>query len=99
MKHFWYLVPVVSATVLLFASWQANAAENGEAIYKEKCAMCHGADGSGQTGMGKRLKLRDLKSPEVQKATDAQLFALIAHGKSPMPAFQQSLGKEKIDAF
>src|SRR5258706_2509401 len=34
------------------------------AVYKAKCAGCHGADGSGQTAMGKAMKLRDLGSAE-----------------------------------
>lgn len=92
------LVPVVSAGLLCLSAWPAAAAGNGEAIYKQRCAGCHGADGSGQTTMGKMFKLRDLKSPEVQAMTDAQLRAMIAHGKGKMPAFQSSLKPEQIDA-
>jgi mono/diheme cytochrome c family protein len=39
---------------LLFAvalmSGMALAAEDGAAIFKAKCAMCHGADGAGKSG-------------------------------------------------
>jgi mono/diheme cytochrome c family protein len=46
--------------------------------------------------MGKMLKLRDLRSPDVQKMSDAQLSDLIAKGKGKMPAYQTSLGADKI---
>jgi mono/diheme cytochrome c family protein len=53
--------------------------------YKAKCASCHGLDGSGNTPLGKKLQLKDLRSPEVQKMTDAQMNALITKGKGKMP--------------
>jgi cytochrome c len=45
MKRFIVLLFVVS----LFAG-MAFAAEDGAAIYKAKCAMCHGPDGAGKSG-------------------------------------------------
>lgn len=51
-------------------------------IYKAKCAMCHSADGSGNSPMGKTLKIRDLRSPDVQKQSDAQLSEIISKGKA-----------------
>jgi hypothetical protein len=48
--------------------------------------------------MGKVFKLRDLKSDEVQKMTDSELFDIIAKGKGKMPAYQNNLGHEKIHA-
>ena len=50
--------------------------------------MCHGADGSASTGMGKSMGLKPLSSPEVQKMSDADLAALITNGKGKMPAYQ-----------
>lgn len=69
----------------------------GEATYKSKCAMCHGPDGSGDTMMGKKMKLKDLRSPEVQKQTDGEIATVIAKGKSPMMAYEKQLDKAKID--
>jgi len=60
-------------------------AADGAALYKTKCAACHGADGSGQTPVGKSLKLQDLRSPEVQKLSDADLTKLLTEGKGKMP--------------
>jgi mono/diheme cytochrome c family protein len=72
---------------------------DGAATYKAKCAMCHGPDGAGQTTMGKNLKLRDLRSAEVQKQTDAELVKWITDGKGKMPAYKGKLTPAEIDAL
>lgn len=74
----------------------AKPAESGAAIYKRLCAGCHGPDGAGATTMGKMFKLRDLRSADVQKMTNAQLADLIAKGKGKMPAYEKSLGTDRI---
>jgi mono/diheme cytochrome c family protein len=62
------------------------AAQDGPTLYKTKCAMCHGADGKGETPIGKKLNIRDLGSPEVQKQTDAELTTIISKGKGSHPS-------------
>ena len=81
---------------LLFAVALPMAAfADGAATYKTKCAPCHGPDGSGQTPVGKNLKVRDLRSPEVQKLTDAEITKVLADGKGKMPASKLSAGDMK----
>ena len=41
---------VLTVIALLSMSCVAWAAEDGAAIYKSKCAMCHGPDGAGKVG-------------------------------------------------
>jgi len=72
------------------------AAQDGPTLYKTKCAMCHGADGKGETPMGKKLNVRNLGSPEVQKQTDAELTTIISKGKGKMPPFEGKLTAEQI---
>ena len=84
--------------ILLFALF-ADVAIDGAPIYKANCAMCHAADGSGQTPTGKAMKVRDLRSPEVQKRSDQELAAVIANGKQKMPAYKAKLGTADIDAL
>ena len=43
---------VLVASLALASS--AFAGADGAAVFKAKCAMCHGADGTASTGMGKR---------------------------------------------
>ena len=68
-------------------------------LYQTKCAACHGADGSGNTTVGKALKLTDIRDPEAQKMSDADLTTLIAKGKDKMPANEKSLKPEQIKAL
>ena len=89
----------IIAVVLVLAFPAALMAADGAALYKAKCAMCHGADGAGQTGMGKSMKLRDLGSPEVQAQSDKELYDWTADGKGKMPAYKSKLSKEEIDAL
>jgi len=71
-------------------------ASGGKAVFGTKCAVCHGQDGSGNTPTGKNLKIKDLRSAEVQHMSDADLTNLIAKGKGKMPAYEKSLGADKI---
>jgi cytochrome c6 len=71
------------------------AADNA-AVYKAKCSACHGPDGSGQTTMGKKMNLRDLRSPDVQKQTNAELTKIITDGKNKMPAYKTKLTEAEI---
>jgi len=61
-------------------------AANGAAIFKAKCASCHGADAGGDTAMGKKHNIPDLRSPAVQDLTDAELATVIADGKPNGPS-------------
>jgi cytochrome c553 len=63
------LATLVTAIVL----WGTTAAAQDAATYKAKCATCHGADAKGETPVGKKMGIKDLASPEVQKMSDAEL--------------------------
>ena len=90
-----FVFTVVLGTV--FAALTAPlAAANGADTFKAKCAMCHGADASGNTPMGKQLNTPDLRSPQVQKLSDNELTAIITDGKPPMPAFGKTLSAGDI---
>src|SRR5713226_6314099 len=86
---------IVAAAILVLVSallaGGSPTAGSGESTYKAKCAVCHAANGSGDTSMGKKMKLRDLRSPEVQKQTDSELSDVIAKGKGKMPAYAKQL--------
>ena len=75
------------------------AGADAAATYKAKCASCHGADGSGSTPTGKKLKLLDQRSADVQKLTDDQLYAIVAKGKGKMPGYEKTLGAATCKAL
>lgn len=86
---------LASAFGLMFA--MSATADDAAGTYKAKCAACHGADGSGNTAVGKSLKLRDLRSADVQKQTDQELTAMITNGKGAMPAYKDKLTGDQIN--
>ncbi|MEA2235317.1 MAG: cytochrome c6 [Thermoanaerobaculia bacterium] len=92
------LFAILTAAVIVIVP-AALAAADGAATYKAKCAMCHGPDGSGATPMGKSMKLRDLRSPEVRKQTDAELAKITTDGKGKMPAYKGKLTDAEISAL
>lgn len=77
----------------------AAFADDAAALFKSKCAMCHGADGSGDTPAGKSMKARDLRSAEVQKQSGEDLEKTINNGKGKMPAYKGKLKEAEIDAL
>lgn len=63
-----------------------GASSQGASLFQSKCVMCHGADGGGNTPVGKAMNIPDLRSPQVQKQSDVQLAEIISKGKGKMPA-------------
>lgn len=87
---------LTGAMVCVF-SLPARAQGNGEKLYNaNKCASCHGPDGSANVPAGKALKARDFHSPDVQGQSDADLAAVIASGKNKMPAYGKQLKPAEI---
>jgi cytochrome c6 len=85
----------LSLTATLVASFVLVANANAHAApanpYVEKCLMCHGATGHGDTPAGKALGAHALNSPDVIKQSDTDLLAVITKGKGKMPAFAGKL--------
>jgi len=95
MKTVLKAILAVLAFAMVFSTWAL--ADSGADTFKAKCAMCHGADGKGDTGMGKTLKIRDLGSADVQSQSDADLAKIITDGKGKMPKYDGKLTKDQID--
>lgn len=66
-------------------------------LFKSKCVMCHGPDGTG-SAMGQKFGVKSYKSPEIQKQSDAELKNAITNGKGKMPAYK-SLTPEQVDGL
>ena len=94
MKSLMKAVLTVLAFALMFSTW--SFADGGADTFKSKCAGCHGADGKGDTGMGKAMKLRDLGSADVQSQSDADLTGIITNGKNKMPKYDGKLTADQI---
>jgi len=84
--------------IVLFGVMATAAFADGAATYKAKCALCHGANGGGDTPSGKAMKVKDLRSDAVQKQTDIELTKTISGGKGKMPAYGKQLTEPDIAA-
>jgi mono/diheme cytochrome c family protein len=74
----------------------ALAQDDSAKTFKTNCVQCHSANGSGDSVAGKALKAKDLRSPEVQKQTNAELTEIISKGKNKMPAFGEKIKPEDM---
>jgi cbb3-type cytochrome c oxidase subunit III len=73
-----------------------------QVVYIENCARCHGADGRGQTPMGKvfgATNLADAHWWKKERVSEKRLTASIRDGRGQMPAFGKKLSKEDIAAL
>ena len=89
------------SVVLIFGAGPQHvaAASEIEKVYQANCSGCHAADASGNSPGAKLLHVRDLRSPEVRKKSDAELTRIIGKGTSKMPGFENSLGRQKVHAL
>ena len=60
------------------------AQSGGEATYKAKCQMCHGATGTPSAGMAKATGIKPVSDPDIRKLTADQMFAAVKNGKGKM---------------
>lgn len=66
---------------ILAASAVSAWAADGKAFYDKDCAKCHGADGKGETKMGKKLGAKDYTDAKVQaELTDDQAIKAVKEG-------------------
>ena len=86
-----FFVLCFAATAVL----QAADSAAGKAAYDKACKSCHGADGAPNPSIAKMMKvdnMRDLKSPDVQAASDDDLKKDITEGKGKMKAVPAAAG-------
>jgi mono/diheme cytochrome c family protein len=93
---------VMLAAVLSMSS-AAGFAQSGEATYKAKCQMCHGATGLADSGAGKAMKVKPATDPDVKKMSEADMIAATKNGMGKMTAFKDKLSdvqiKDAVDYF
>lgn len=78
----WLAAPLLAAATMAGAA-PAPAALDGQALYHEKCFMCHGPG-----GMGTGLLARRVQPAELAKRTNltrAQIIAVVRSGLNNMP--------------
>lgn len=70
----------ITIAMLTVSACSVRAAD-AKALYEKDCAKCHGADGKGDTKMGKKSGAKDYSDPKVQDALkDDAAFKAIKEG-------------------
>jgi mono/diheme cytochrome c family protein len=76
----------------------AEIVSQGQQVFVESCALCHGGDGRGQTSIGRHMDphAMDLHSAHVQHWSDGELFWIIRNGVrlTGMPSWQSSISDD-----
>jgi mono/diheme cytochrome c family protein len=68
---------IILSAVVTFAVAFTVAAQDGKALYDKECAKCHGANGNGDTKMGKKLGAKDYTKEAID---DAKAFKATKEG-------------------
>ncbi len=95
---------IVLGVALLIAGGVSVKAADAKAIWEKDCAKCHGADGKGDTKMGKKVEVKDLTDAKVQaELKDEKMAKAIKEGvkdgdKTRMKAFSD-LSDDEVKAL
>jgi cytochrome c6 len=93
---------VLLITVCLAAGALAARAADAKENWEKQCQKCHGADGKGQTAMGKKFKIKDYTDAKVQASMkDEEILKTIKEGKKEgdktlMKAYADVLSEAEI---
>jgi len=76
-------------------------AEEGQAVYVDRCELCHGRAGApGPTVPSGARPPRDLGDPAFQRAvSDAELQTALRHGRRGMPALEPPVDASELPAL
>ena len=96
---------VVLAVALFAASAVCGFSADAKANFEQHCVKCHGADGKGDTKMGKKLEVRNYSDAAVKasikddEALKALKEGLTKDGKNLMKAFSPALTDDELKAL
>lgn len=97
---------IIAALVGLGMTVGSSAiAEDAKVLYTKECAKCHGADGKGETKMGKKAGCKDYTDAKVQaELKDDKAIKAIKEGmkdgdKEVMKSFADKLSDDEIKAL
>ena len=97
MTHHLALVAALGLSVGAAHAQLSADATHGKEIFESKCSICHSADttdkkiGPGLKGLYARGTMAD-----GSKVTDESVTERIVNGKTPMPAFKDTLSPAEI---
>ena len=115
IRGLWKGVVIGSAVFLLLIAWVVPEISGGtlqrrlskrekrvNELYNRNCARCHGADGRGDTPLGRTFSAPNFTDPEwwtknPKLSHPRTMRAVIVRGKGGMPAFGKKLTSSEIN--
>ncbi|MGA8041756.1 MAG: cytochrome c [Terracidiphilus sp.] len=82
--------------VASLAAGTGFAQSSGEALYKAKCQMCHGAKGMADTSAAKAMKVKPVTDPEVKGFTEAKMIEAVENGMGKMQPYKGKLTDAQV---
>jgi cytochrome c6 len=93
-------LPVLLSPVMSASATFRVPAEDGAALFSQKCALCHGKDGKGQPQWRAKGQPDFTDAHFQSSVTDQQISDVIHNGKGKfMPSFKTKLSDEQITAL
>lgn len=95
-------IKITAVGALFLAAAVFSHAATAQENWENDCAKCHGADGKGQTKIGKKLKLKDYTDASVQAAmTDEEMLkaindGIVENGKEKMKPFKAAYSAAEV---
>jgi cytochrome c6 len=89
------------ALVTALAATSRDAAAqgpDGQAVYKQQCATCHGAAGVPAPAMAKALAIPTLDAAFLAKVSSDSIMAVVKNGAGKMKGFKDKLSADQIAA-
>ena len=97
------LAAVALVAVFFGLAWAAASPQEkreAAALFKDKCASCHGKDGRAKTFKAKFNGARDLTDARWHdEVTDERVFNSITNGRGKMPAFGKKLTDAEVESL
>jgi mono/diheme cytochrome c family protein len=94
------VVWLLSTGGMHFALGATEDVEKGQAIYQKHCLACHGAQGRGETPMGKALNppATNFGTLQYKKKADEELLAILRNGvdRTAMRAWDKTLSEQEM---
>ena len=96
---------ILLAVAFFIAAMTSMRAAEVKENWEKHCQKCHGADGKGQTKMGRQSGVKDYTDPKVQaKLKDENAIKIIKEGivekdKKKMDPYKDKLTDEEIKAL
>jgi mono/diheme cytochrome c family protein len=87
---------VAAVLMMGLAGSVSFAQSSAEALYKQKCQMCHGEKGMADSGAGKAMKVKPATDPDVKKMSEAQMIDAVRNGMGKMQAYKDKLSDAQI---